>query len=41
MPKTLAAATADRLIDHTYVVLTEGASLRLSEATAGRRSGAP
>ncbi|MEV0283943.1 MULTISPECIES: ATP-binding protein [unclassified Kribbella] len=36
MPKTLATATVDRLLRHAHVVLTEGTSLRLSEATAGR-----
>jgi IstB-like ATP binding protein len=34
--KTLATATVDRLLHHAHVVLTEGTSLRLSEATAGR-----
>jgi DNA replication protein DnaC len=36
MPKTLATATVDRLLHHAHVVLTEGSSPRLSEATAGR-----
>ena len=36
MPKTLATATVDRLLHHAHVVLTEGTSLLLSEATAGR-----
>jgi DNA replication protein DnaC len=36
MPKTLATATVDRLLHHAHVVITEGSSLRLSEATAGR-----
>jgi DNA replication protein DnaC len=36
MPKTLATATVDRLLHHAHVVLTDGTSLRLSEATAGR-----
>ncbi len=36
MSKTLATATVDRLLHHAHVVLTEGNSLRLSEATAGR-----
>ena len=36
MPKTLATATVDRLLHHAHVVLTEGASYRLSEATAGK-----
>ena len=34
-PKTLATATVDRLLHHAHVVLTEGTSLRLTEATAG------
>jgi len=37
MPKTLATATVDRLLHHAHVVLTEGASYRLAEATAGKR----
>ena len=36
MPKTLATATVDRLLHHAHVVLTEGTSLRVSDATAGR-----
>ncbi len=36
MPKTLATATADRLLHHAHVVLTDGASYRLAEATAGK-----
>ena len=38
MPKTLATATVDRnqLLHHAYAVLTEGASYRLAEATAGK-----
>ncbi|CDZ87222.1 IS21-like element helper ATPase IstB [Rhodococcus ruber] len=36
MPKTLATAAVDRLLHHAHVVITEGTSLRLSEATAGR-----
>ena len=36
MPKTLATAAVDRLLHHAHVILTEGASLRLTEATAGR-----
>ncbi len=35
MPKTLATATVDRLLHHAHVVLTEGSSHRLAEATAG------
>ena len=33
---SLTTATVDRLLHHAHVVLTEGTSLRLSEATAGR-----
>ena len=36
MPKTLATATVDRLLHHAHIVLTEGTSLRLAEASAGR-----
>lgn len=36
MPKTLATAAVDRLLHHAHVVTTEGTSLRLTEATAGR-----
>ncbi len=36
MPKTLATATVDRLLHHAHVVLTEGTSLRLADATNGR-----
>lgn len=36
MPRTLATATVDRLLHHAHVVLTEGASYRLAEATAGK-----
>ncbi len=36
MPKTLATATVDRLLHHAHIVLTEGASYRLAEATAGK-----
>ena len=35
MPKTLATAAVDRLLHHAHVVLTEGTSLRLTEATTG------
>ncbi|MHB8393678.1 MAG: IS21-like element helper ATPase IstB [Candidatus Dormibacteria bacterium] len=35
MPKTLATATVDRLLHHAHVVLTDGSSHRLAEATAG------
>lgn len=36
MPRTLAAATVDRLLHHAHVIVTEGASVRLAEASAGR-----
>jgi len=37
MPKTLAAATVDRLLHHAHVVITDGSeSYRLAQATAGR-----
>jgi DNA replication protein DnaC len=36
MPKTLATATVDRLLHHAHIVLTEGSSLRLADATSGR-----
>jgi len=36
MPKTLATATVDRLLHHAHLVITEGKSLRLAEATAGK-----
>lgn len=36
MPKNLAGATVDRLMHHSHVVLTEGESYRLTEATAGK-----
>ena len=36
MPKTLATATVDRLLHHAHLVATDGPSLRLAEATAGR-----
>ena len=36
MPKTLATATVDRLLHHAHIVLTEGTSHRLAEATAGK-----
>ncbi|RXS64275.1 transposase [Streptomyces sp. TM32] len=35
MPKTLATAAVDRLLHHAHVVLTDGSSLRLSQATSG------
>lgn len=36
LPKTLATATVDRLLHHAHLVVTEGNSLRLAEATAGK-----
>ena len=36
MPKTLATAAVDRLLHHAHVIVTEGTSPRLTEATAGR-----
>lgn len=36
MPKTLATAAVDRLLHHAHVIITEGTSLRLAEATAGK-----
>jgi DNA replication protein DnaC len=36
MPKTLATVTVDRLLHHAHLIITEGPSLRLAEATAGK-----
>lgn len=36
MPKTIATATVDRLLHHAHLVLTEGDSHRLAEATTGK-----
>jgi DNA replication protein DnaC len=37
MPKTLAAATVDRLLHHAHVIITDGQeSYRLAQATAGK-----
>jgi hypothetical protein len=37
MPKTLAAATVDRLRHHAHVMVTDGAdSYRFAQATAGK-----
>jgi DNA replication protein DnaC len=36
MPKSLATATVDRLLHHAHVVLTDGNSMRLAEAMAGK-----
>ncbi|MFI1259134.1 IS21-like element helper ATPase IstB [Streptomyces netropsis] len=35
-PKTLATAAVDRLLHHAHIVLTEGTSLRLTQATTGK-----
>ncbi len=37
MPKTLAAATVDRLLHHAHILITDGTdSYRLAQATAGK-----
>jgi DNA replication protein DnaC len=36
MPKTIANATVDRLLHHAHVVLTNGDSIRLTQATTGK-----
>jgi DNA replication protein DnaC len=36
MPKSLATATVDRLLHHAHIVLTDGSSIRLAEALAGK-----
>lgn len=36
LPKTLATATVDRLLHHAHVVVTQGDSYRLTEATSGK-----
>ena len=36
MPKSLATAAVDRFLHHAHMVITEGGSLRLAEATAGK-----
>src|SRR6185436_11831828 len=35
MPKTLATATVDRLLHHAHVLVTQGDSFRLAQATTG------
>ncbi|WP_406274819.1 ATP-binding protein [Actinacidiphila glaucinigra] len=35
-PKTLATAAVDRLLHHAHIVLTEGSSLRLTQAASGQ-----
>ena len=38
IPKTLAAATVDRLLHHAHVLVTDGVEFyRLAQATAGKR----
>jgi hypothetical protein len=36
MPKTLATAAVYRLLHHAHLVVTEGSSLRLADAMAGK-----
>ena len=36
MPKAIANAAVDRLLHHAHVVLTQGDSVRLTQATAGK-----
>jgi DNA replication protein DnaC len=36
MPKSLATATVDRLLHHAHVIITDGNSIRLAEALAGK-----
>lgn len=36
MPKTLATATVDRLLHHAHIVVTDGDSYRLAQATSGK-----
>ncbi|MEY9949757.1 ATP-binding protein [Kitasatospora sp. GAS1066B] len=36
MPKTIATAAVDRLLHHSHIVLTEGTSRRLQQATNGQ-----
>jgi DNA replication protein DnaC len=36
MPKTLATATVDRLMHHAHIVVTQGDSYRLTQATSGQ-----
>ena len=37
MPKTIANATVDRLLHHAHIVMTAGDSIRLTQATAGKK----
>ncbi|MGH3994506.1 MAG: ATP-binding protein, partial [Pseudonocardiaceae bacterium] len=36
MPETLATATVDRLLHHAHIVVTQGDSYRLAQATSGK-----
>ena len=36
MEKNLSTALVDRLMHHAHVVVTEGSSVRLSDATSGK-----
>ena len=36
MPKTIANATVDRLLHHAHVVITNGDSIRLTQAPRGK-----
>ncbi len=36
MPKTLATASVDRLLHHAHLIVTDGPSLRLDDATSGK-----
>ena len=36
MPKTIAAATVDRLLHHAHLCVTQGDSVRLAQATSGK-----
>ena len=36
MPKQIANAAVDRLLHHVHLVLTQGDSIRLTQATAGK-----
>ena len=36
MPKSIATATVDRLLHHAHIVVTQGDSFRLAQATSGK-----
>jgi hypothetical protein len=36
MPKALATSAVDRLLHHAHLIITDGPSRRLAEATAGK-----